>query len=179
MLNEFMDLLSKAESVLVGEKLQKARVVARTPAGDPSFTVASLAAGEGLTVDLTEEGVSAGRFDDKTKSFLLFDALGAEVNVRLLLNGQALCPPEGFGENKGPHFLVVQEGGSSQELYVHSLFTRAQAHRYQVGAGEDGAYRTSDVIEVPADLAAHPDFYRIAEELVKAAFTLENRATGD
>ncbi|WP_342051281.1 MULTISPECIES: hypothetical protein [unclassified Cupriavidus] len=56
------------------------------------------------------------------------------------------------------HFVVIQEGGASTELYVHSLDTAADADDYRADCTRDGAYRTSPWIEVPDALAGHPQF---------------------
>lgn len=176
MLNTFLELLGQADSVLVGTSGAAAiSVVTSKPVGEAGNQVALLTVDADRQTKLTEEGVAAGRFDHDSATFLFIDADGEHVDVRLMKAKEPLRLAASVEDSKGPHFLVIQEGGSSQELYVQSLFTRAQAARYQASCGTEGAYRTSDVIEVPADLAEHPDFYRIAEQLAQAVFSLENR----
>ena len=51
-------------------------------------------------------------------------------------------------------FMVVQEGGSSSELYVHLFNTHQDAVDYRVDCADDGAYRTTPVVELPDKLAA-------------------------
>lgn len=77
------------------------------------------------------------------------------------------------GPEPEPHFLVIQEGGTSTELYVHSLDTAADAEDHRVDCARNGAYRTSPWVEVPGSLAGHPQFYDIAEKLVRAVTELE------
>jgi len=63
-----------------------------------------------------------------------------------------------------PVYVLVQEGGSSHELYVHAWDSREDAEQDRINCTRDGAYRTSPVIEVPRDLADHPEFYAVLEE---------------
>lgn len=70
-------------------------------------------------------------------------------------------------------FAVVQEGGSSVEIYLHVSKTREDAEAFQASCTE-GAYRTSGVIEVPASVAAiGEDAYGFAADLLKASLDLE------
>ncbi|QYY33702.1 hypothetical protein K2O51_31140 (plasmid) [Cupriavidus pinatubonensis] len=68
----------------------------------------------------------------------------------------------------GPHFVVIQEGGTSTELHLHSFNTAADAEQYRVGCVSDGAYRTSPCIQIAPSLANHPQFYEIAGQLIQA-----------
>ncbi|MGY2488272.1 hypothetical protein [Cupriavidus sp. CP313] len=77
------------------------------------------------------------------------------------------------GDQPEPHFIVIQEGGTSAELYVQSLESAGDADAYRVDCTQEGGYRTSPYIEVPASLAGHPLFYGIAEKLVRATAELE------
>lgn len=54
-------------------------------------------------------------------------------------------------------FGVVQEGGSSTELYFSLHDTRAEADAFRQDCAENGSYRTSPVIPLPAHLAEDPD----------------------
>ena len=68
-------------------------------------------------------------------------------------------------------FVVIQEGGSSEEIYIHASDSEADAEAFRVSCRDDGAYRTSDVIEVPAALAAHGDsLYSLLEAVAQAEF---------
>lgn len=77
--------------------------------------------------------------------------------------------PQDSSEERGPAFVVVQQGGSSLEVYIHSSSTREDAEAFRVEC-EEGAYQTSEIIEVPAALAAHGEtFYEVLEAVAQAA----------
>lgn len=50
-------------------------------------------------------------------------------------------------------FMVVQEGGSSFELYPHLFDTCEDAEAYRVDCTKDGGYCTTPTLEVPDILA--------------------------
>jgi hypothetical protein len=82
-------------------------------------------------------------------------------------------------EEPKPAFVLIQEGGSSAELYVHAWDTRCEAEHDRIDCTRNGAYRTSEIIEVPGALANHPGFYDTVAEFVKAANqTLDYVGTG-
>lgn len=70
-----------------------------------------------------------------------------------------------LGEPPTPAFVVVQEGGSSGELYIHSSPSEEDAVAFRESCA-DAAYRTSGVIEVPAALAAHGEELYVLLEAV-------------
>jgi hypothetical protein len=70
-------------------------------------------------------------------------------------------------------FLVIQEGGSSMEMYAHGHDTLEDAEADRFSCRDGGSYRTSEVIEVPETLASHPDFWDIAEQIAKAALDVD------
>jgi len=73
-----------------------------------------------------------------------------------------------------PAFAVIQEGGSSDELSVHSHSTKDDAEEDRYSCAEDGSYRTSQVVPIPPALAALGEvFYETAESLLKASAELE------
>jgi hypothetical protein len=72
-------------------------------------------------------------------------------------------------EEPKPAFVLIQEGGSSAELYVHAWDTRCEAEQDRIDCTRDGSYRTSDIVEVPGALANNPGFYDTVAALVKAA----------
>ena len=53
-----------------------------------------------------------------------------------------------IGDTPGHFFVVVQEGGSTGEFYVHGFDTNKQAHNYRRSAGR-ASYNTSMPIKVP------------------------------
>lgn len=67
-----------------------------------------------------------------------------------------------------PAYLVVQEGGTSAELYVLAGETPEEAEDLRASCSR-ASYRTSEVIEVPAVLAAHGEtLYELLEEVLRA-----------
>lgn len=75
-------------------------------------------------------------------------------------------------------YLLVQEGGTSSELYVHAWDTLEDAEQDRIDCAADGAYRTSEIVEAPASLANHPEFFNVVEELLKASCDLEYVESG-
>jgi hypothetical protein len=69
------------------------------------------------------------------------------------------------GGNTKLVWYVVQEGGSSTELYLHGFDTRRQADAYRKRAAKS-AYRTSPPVSAPRALADMPDFDRVLEEII-------------
>lgn len=71
-----------------------------------------------------------------------------------------------------PAYVVIQEGGSSDEIYVHSHESLEEAEADRVSCAE-GAYNTSEVLELPADLAAHGEvFYEFLEKALAASLDM-------
>lgn len=66
-------------------------------------------------------------------------------------------------------YVLIQEGGSSDELYIHSHESLLDAEEDRVSCSRDGAYRTSEIIEVPENLATQEGFYEIVEKLLVAS----------
>jgi hypothetical protein len=192
MLKIFLELLLKSEAVVVcviendndavgetGSLTAPLRMQYELAAvtGEPENEVVHLAcqtATSNLSILLSEEGIENGCFDPKTQEFRVFDHEGDEVRIRLLVNGDALCPPAGY-EKQAVVFFVVQEGGSSSELYIQSFNTRASAAKYQRSCWDEASYRTSPVISVPASLADQPGFSEVVEALVRASHELDGR----
>lgn len=76
-------------------------------------------------------------------------------------------------ELASPHFVLVQEGGSSSELYVHGHESAENAQADREDCSSSGAYQTTPAIEVPGSLASHPDFYAVLEEVLGSLSELE------
>lgn len=73
-----------------------------------------------------------------------------------------------------PSYALVQQGGSSSELYLHAHPTRDEAEADRIDCALDGAYSTSEVVEVPAVLAALGEvFYAAVDEILGASTGLE------
>lgn len=70
-------------------------------------------------------------------------------------------------------FVLVQEGGISSELYVHSWDSFSEAEDDRVACSRDGAYRTSPIVEVPNRIANQEGFYEAVEALLQVSRELE------
>jgi hypothetical protein len=70
---------------------------------------------------------------------------------------------------RGPGYVLIQEGGTSRELYLHAWGSSEDAEQDRIDCSNNGAYRTTRVVEVPASLASHRAFYDVAESLVRQA----------
>lgn len=66
--------------------------------------------------------------------------------------------------------VVIQEGGSTGELYLHAFDDEAQAQAYRYKARDEGSYRTSPVMAVARALVA-PGVLAAAESLMRTAAT--------
>ncbi len=71
-----------------------------------------------------------------------------------------------------PHFLLIQEGGSSLELYVHGHESAEQAEDDRADCTQS-SYRTSPYVEVPGSLASHPAFYETIDAIVALTLDLD------
>lgn len=64
-----------------------------------------------------------------------------------------------------PGYLVIQQGGSSSEFYLHAFDTTAEVEHYQRSCAR-ASYETSDPVEVPIHLLDDPAFMDVAKALV-------------
>jgi hypothetical protein len=85
----------------------------------------------------------------------------AEVNT-------ILPPPAPAPELGGTVFAVLQEGGTSSEIYLLSSRTEAEAQQVRIACAND-SYRTSPPVSIPADLAAHPAFSAVVAQMLAAS----------
>lgn len=66
-------------------------------------------------------------------------------------------------------FVLWQEGGSSSEMYLHAHETLKDAENDRISCADDGSYRTSTIVRIPAALAAMGElFYEAVEKLQNA-----------
>jgi hypothetical protein len=68
-------------------------------------------------------------------------------------------------------YFVCSEGCSSTDVSVIGFHTQREVEQYKKKSAKNG-FNTSEVIEVPAAIAGHPEFLRIANALVKSVFWL-------
>lgn len=171
MMTKFLNLLTRATVVTMNDTTVVTVQLAEVT-GEPENQVVRLSWTEDrpgtFGTSLTEEGLARVTFDAKTGMFKLEDYEGDPVALTLESGGEVLTP-----DSEDVVYIVIQEGGSSCELYVHVHGTRKDAEVDRISCCENGSYRTSkDIIEVPASLANHPMFYEVAEMLVGATQTL-------
>lgn len=73
----------------------------------------------------------------------------------------------------GNFHMLVQEGGSSDELYIHSHGSFEEAENDRAHCTKNGSYRTTEIITLPAPVAALGElFYETAEQLASSMRTL-------
>lgn len=171
MLNEFMDLLTRSEVVLVGERPYKARwQIMEGPSSVPVSVRFSWlnAQNEDVSRLLTEEGLQAGIFNRRTKAFEFDDEHGQPLVIKLLSNGQHLGLPENVEAAPSvPMFVFIcDKGVGGVGLRAHRTRAAAEADRQ---ACASIPVPTSSVVAVPAALAAHPDFYAVVQQLLNSA----------
>lgn len=175
MLNFILDLLAKAGSKIIvvggGELTVQHSVASVNGAPDNEVVVLS---GPGFdstwwTLKLTEAGIGNGTFDDSTELFLFTDSEGDPVLLRILLDEVVQRFHGGVTQKEDSVYVLVQEGGSSTEMYLHNHDTAAEADADRQQCWDDGAYRTSAVVEVPRSLADHPLFFDVVEKLLRAS----------
>lgn len=125
------------------------------PTYDPAEQTVNLSNTDGVLVaqipqfgrDFDEESEEAGPAQSAVASKI------AEV-----LNTRAA--EEAPQPDKGPGWFLIQEGGSSTELYLHGWETEAEAEADRFACRDDGGYRTSAPIQGPAALARLTDSER-------------------
>ncbi len=174
MMNVILNLLGKAEIVmLVEDRVGYTAKVETSPAdGTPDNQVVRLAWTDSdnrlCSTILTENGLNNATVT-QTGYFEVEDFEGTPLLLKMIAKGLMLKPEDA----DTPVYVLIQEGGSSQELYIHAHSTREEAEEDRRSCCEDGSYRTSDILEVPASLANHPKFYEFAEQLARATLTLD------
>ena len=177
MMTKFLSLLARADVVTLGTGACVEVTVAAVT-GAPENEVVRLywtaASGAAYSIVLTEEGLGGITFDAASSSFKVDDDEGDSVELTLTAAGEVLTP-----DTEDVVYVVVQEGGSSCELYIQTYSSRGAAEDFRVACRDEGSYRTSeDIIEVPASLADHPMFHEFAEMLVGATTKLSYPTRG-
>lgn len=86
------------------------------------------------------------RYDmpDHDKGYTLLDSNGNEAGKAVAAHCQE---QDGSPEEMGA--LVIQEGGATGELYLHSFNSIEEANDYRIHCRDDGAFNTSKPVEVP------------------------------
>ncbi len=71
-------------------------------------------------------------------------------------------------EDEPRSYMLIQEGGSSEELYIHAHTSHGEAEDDRENCDENGAYRTSEIVTAPVNIANKEGFYEFIEEVVRA-----------
>lgn len=71
-----------------------------------------------------------------------------------------------------PVFVVVQEGGTSCELYTNTYEKRADANAFRRSA-DAAAYNTTEVLKVSRKLADTPGFEDFCTRLARAVVKMQ------
>jgi len=67
-------------------------------------------------------------------------------------------------------YMLVQQGGSSSEVYLHAHETEADAEVDRIDCAENGSYETSPIVEVPAPLVELGEtFYETVQGILQAS----------
>lgn len=180
MIQKMIDLLSQVEKVyLAGAEVELQWMVAPLPVelqfapltGEPDNQVIRLAweddRGDCSTV-LTEAGLAEAHFDETTGILSLNDYEGTPLCFRLRLPkpGTPALDTQEFA------YIVIQEGGSSTERYVHIHDSEDSAMADRIDCAS-AAYRTSDIIAVPASLARQEGFLDAVVAVVQATLSFD------
>jgi hypothetical protein len=115
------------------------------------------------------EARRGGVFDNLI--LFLFGPLGDEVADCAEIEA---CVPKDDEQPGKEMFALIQEGGSSTELYLHVHGTAEEAEADRVECARKGAYRTSPSFTIPPELAAHGEvLFSLIEEALEAGANLE------
>ena len=167
MIVEIMNALKTADSVILNGDIPVSFTVAELT-GEAENQVLNLTymdRGETYRVTFTEEGLVAATFSADKQGFTANDDEGDEMDLVISLDGVAYWP---VWENPNTTYIVIQEGGSSTEIYTHAYSSR-QAADYGRLSCDSGSYRTSEIIEVPESLTRQPEFFNAIEEILRAS----------
>ncbi|MBK3780030.1 hypothetical protein G3A43_07155 [Paraburkholderia aspalathi] len=160
MIQFILDLLVNAQSVNLDGK--EVMVWSRPLTGQPGQRVVQLTEddSDNFLTALTEGNLAGAKYDEAKQTVELDDYEGASLVLTLVPAAQAMS------------YVLVQEGGTSAELYLHAHESLEHAEADRESCEEDGAYRTTDILEIPSRLADRPGFYEHAESLLRLMPTM-------
>jgi hypothetical protein len=160
MIQFILDLLVNAESVNLDGK--EVMVWSRPLVGQPGQHVVQLTDDDSnsFLTALTEGNLAGAKYDEKKQTLELDDYEGAPLVLTVVPVAQAMS------------YVLVQEGGTSEELYLHAHESLEHAQADRQSCEDDGAYRTTDILEIPSRLANRPGFYEHTESLLRLLPTM-------
>lgn len=174
MLSKLIDNINQVNAVLPNEAgtFRQVNFFSSSARNEPDNEVLAISwtDNEGFKcfTTFTEENISMAVYVPETDSFALSDSDGDPFVLRLKFENEWTAQAGGETVPAVVH-VTVQEGGSSGEFYLCSFDTTEAALAFRGSCADEGSYRTSGVVEVPASLAAHPDFIDVASALVLAS----------
>jgi hypothetical protein len=107
------------------------------------------------------------------ESAMTAEDLAATVKSATALHadGVKVTGGDGAGETS---YVLLQEGGSSQSIYVHAHATEEEAEADRFSCRDDGSYRTSSFIAAPPLLQALGEvFYGFLDEFCRLGNELD------
>jgi hypothetical protein len=160
MIQFILDLLVNAQSVALDGK--EVMVWSRPLTGEHGQHVVQLTEddSDNFLTALTEGNLAGAKHDEAKQTVELDDYEGAPLVLTVVPPAQAMS------------YVLVQEGGTSEELYLHAHESLEHAQADRESCEADGAYRTTDILEIPSHLADRPGFYELAESLVRLMSTM-------
>ena len=168
MIVEIMNALKTADSVsLSGSQVNFATAELTGEAENQVLNLTYTDRGESYRITFNEEGLVAATFSAETGEFTAEDDEGDKMDFLISKDGIAIWPTLA---NPYTTYVVVQEGGSSTEIYAHAYESR-EAAEYNRLSCASGSYRTSEVIEVPESLTRHPEFFNSLEQILRASLS--------
>lgn len=103
--------------------------------------------------------IDADGLQARMQNFLSTDGLREQVKVT-----------GGDDSDAKTAFILLQEGGSSDSIYVHAHETEEEAEADRYSCRDDGSYRTTPVIEAPPLLTALGEvFYEFLDSFCRLA----------
>lgn len=166
MITELMHILTLANMVQVNGVTAEFTTAALT--GEAENQVLNLtyrAGSEDFRFTFTEEGLAEATLVQGTGRILANDSEGDLQSLLISGEGEVLIPAK---VDPGTVHIVVQEGGSSTEIYAHAFDNREAAAYHRLSCAS-GSYRTSEVVEISSALADQPGFMDAVSDILRAS----------
>ena len=160
MIQFILGLLSRAQSVKLDGK--EVMVWSRSLTGQPDNLVVQLTEddSQNFLTALTEGNLAGAKYDEAKQTLELSDYDGVPLVLEMVPAEESMS------------FLLIQEGGTSDELYIHSHGTLEDAQEDRESCEDNGSYRTTDILEIPSSLVNHPEFGEYADSLLRLLPTM-------
>jgi hypothetical protein len=124
--------------------------------------------GAAMSAKLTQAGLTAAEYAPNHNTYKVEDAEGSEMFITFYpYPAPNLAPVE-----EKECYLVVQEGGSSTEIYFQVFETPEDADQYRDSC-EQAAYLTSKPVLVAENLVLHPKFFEFVGAALSATASFD------